>query len=70
MFVCFVSLYIPVMCDVFLNMCLYPPVCDECDREWEGDCPVHGPLGIIQDTKVGIVVTMEEIVDMSTISVM
>ncbi|XP_043241042.1 histone-lysine N-methyltransferase PRDM9-like [Amphibalanus amphitrite] len=26
--------------------------CDECDREWEGDCPVHGPLEVVPDTKV------------------
>ncbi|XP_043206693.1 histone-lysine N-methyltransferase PRDM9-like isoform X2 [Amphibalanus amphitrite] len=26
--------------------------CDECDREWEGDCPVHGPLQVVPDTKV------------------
>ncbi|KAJ9577987.1 hypothetical protein L9F63_025154 [Diploptera punctata] len=26
--------------------------CDDCDHEWEGDCPIHGPLQIVQDTKV------------------
>ncbi|KAF0301933.1 Histone-lysine N-methyltransferase PRDM9 [Amphibalanus amphitrite] len=26
--------------------------CDECDREWEGDCPVHGPLEVVPDNKV------------------
>ncbi|XP_043241043.1 uncharacterized protein LOC122391310 [Amphibalanus amphitrite] len=26
--------------------------CDECDREWEGDCPVHGPLKVVPDNKV------------------
>nr|CAD7265283.1 unnamed protein product [Timema shepardi] len=26
--------------------------CDECDREWEGDCPKHGALVYIKDTEV------------------
>ncbi|KAI0221202.1 hypothetical protein LSAT2_027407 [Lamellibrachia satsuma] len=26
--------------------------CDDCNREYEGDCPVHGPLVIIKDTEV------------------
>ncbi|XP_043209984.1 histone-lysine N-methyltransferase PRDM9-like isoform X2 [Amphibalanus amphitrite] len=25
--------------------------CEVCCREWEGDCPVHGPLKVIPDTK-------------------
>ena len=27
-------------------------VCDDCNQEWEGDCPVHGPLTVVEDTKV------------------
>ena len=27
-------------------------VCDDCNREYEGDCPVHGPLVIIEDSEV------------------
>ncbi|PSN56705.1 PR domain zinc finger protein 4, partial [Blattella germanica] len=26
--------------------------CDDCEHEWEGDCPVHGPLEIVEDVKV------------------
>ncbi|XP_026278850.1 histone-lysine N-methyltransferase PRDM9-like [Frankliniella occidentalis] len=26
--------------------------CDDCGKEWEGDCPEHGPLHIIPDTEV------------------
>ncbi|XP_013399136.1 zinc finger protein 3-like [Lingula anatina] len=26
--------------------------CDECNMEYAGDCPVHGPLNIIQDVQV------------------
>jgi len=27
--------------------------CDDCEREWEGEsCPNHGPLTVIEDTKV------------------
>ncbi|KAK3908607.1 Histone-lysine N-methyltransferase PRDM9 [Frankliniella fusca] len=26
--------------------------CDDCGREWEGDCPEHGPLQIVPDTEV------------------
>ncbi|XP_069703511.1 histone-lysine N-methyltransferase PRDM9-like [Periplaneta americana] len=26
--------------------------CDDCDQEWEGDCPFHGPLTVIEDVKV------------------
>ena len=35
-------------------MFVFLAVCDECDREWEGDCPVHGPLEVIPDTKVSV----------------
>ncbi|GLH13632.1 Krueppel homolog 1 [Gryllus bimaculatus] len=27
-------------------------VCDECNREWEGDCPEHGPLLLLADAPV------------------
>ena len=27
-------------------------VCEDCDMEYPGDCPVHGPLIIVEDTKV------------------
>jgi hypothetical protein len=27
-------------------------VCDDCGQEWEGDCPIHGALTIVKDTKV------------------
>ena len=36
------------ICDVLV-------VCDDCNTEYEGDCPVHGPLVIIKDTEVSIV---------------
>ncbi|XP_075225293.1 histone-lysine N-methyltransferase PRDM7-like [Lycorma delicatula] len=26
--------------------------CDECDRQWVGDCEIHGPLKHIKDTEV------------------
>ena len=26
--------------------------CEDCGIEHEGDCPIHGPLVIIEDTKV------------------
>ncbi|KAK2176512.1 hypothetical protein NP493_660g02003 [Ridgeia piscesae] len=26
--------------------------CDDCNTEYEGDCPVHGPLVVIKDTEV------------------
>ncbi|XP_046408198.1 histone-lysine N-methyltransferase PRDM9-like [Ischnura elegans] len=26
--------------------------CDDCQMEWEGDCPQHGPLTIIEDAEV------------------
>ncbi|XP_033745719.1 LOW QUALITY PROTEIN: probable histone-lysine N-methyltransferase PRDM7 [Pecten maximus] len=26
--------------------------CEECNKEYEGDCPVHGPLDIVQDTEI------------------
>ncbi|PNF42996.1 hypothetical protein B7P43_G09560 [Cryptotermes secundus] len=26
--------------------------CDDCGQEWEGDCPVHGALTVVEDTKV------------------
>ncbi|XP_021927981.1 histone-lysine N-methyltransferase PRDM9-like isoform X2 [Zootermopsis nevadensis] len=26
--------------------------CDDCHHEWEGDCPVHGALTVVEDTKV------------------
>ncbi|KAE8745051.1 hypothetical protein FOCC_FOCC008302 [Frankliniella occidentalis] len=29
-------------------------VCDDCGREWEGDCPEHGPLQVIPDSEVTI----------------
>ncbi|XP_052131287.1 histone-lysine N-methyltransferase PRDM7-like, partial [Frankliniella occidentalis] len=25
--------------------------CDDCDQEWEGDCPEHGPLLVVADTE-------------------
>ncbi|XP_052125185.1 histone-lysine N-methyltransferase PRDM9-like [Frankliniella occidentalis] len=28
--------------------------CDDCGREWEGDCPEHGPLQVIPDSEVTI----------------
>ncbi|XP_021342929.1 histone-lysine N-methyltransferase PRDM9-like [Mizuhopecten yessoensis] len=26
--------------------------CEECNKEYEGDCPVHGPLVIVEDTTI------------------
>ncbi|XP_069101761.1 zinc finger protein 85-like isoform X2 [Argopecten irradians] len=26
--------------------------CEECNKEYEGDCPVHGPLNIVEDTQI------------------
>ncbi|XP_041356285.1 zinc finger protein 724-like isoform X2 [Gigantopelta aegis] len=26
--------------------------CEDCGKEYDGDCPVHGPLNIVEDTKV------------------
>ncbi|XP_069102059.1 histone-lysine N-methyltransferase PRDM9-like [Argopecten irradians] len=26
--------------------------CEECNKEYEGDCPVHGPLNIVEDTEI------------------
>ena len=34
-----------------LYMCLVSD-CDDCEMEYKGDCPVHGPLIIVEDTKV------------------
>ncbi|KAK3908681.1 Histone-lysine N-methyltransferase PRDM9 [Frankliniella fusca] len=28
--------------------------CDECQKEWEGDCPEHGPLEVVADTEVAV----------------
>ncbi|KAE8737249.1 hypothetical protein FOCC_FOCC017288, partial [Frankliniella occidentalis] len=28
--------------------------CDDCQKEWDGDCPVHGALEIIADTEVAV----------------
>ncbi|XP_052132856.1 histone-lysine N-methyltransferase PRDM7-like, partial [Frankliniella occidentalis] len=28
--------------------------CDDCQKEWEGDCPVHGALEVIADTEVPV----------------
>ncbi|KAE8742397.1 hypothetical protein FOCC_FOCC012084, partial [Frankliniella occidentalis] len=28
--------------------------CDDCGREWEGDCPTHGALKVIPDTEVAV----------------
>jgi hypothetical protein len=36
-------------------MIMYPLTdCDQCEAEHLGDCPVHGPLIIVEDTKVTI----------------
>ncbi|KAE8740700.1 hypothetical protein FOCC_FOCC013792 [Frankliniella occidentalis] len=29
-------------------------VCDDCQVEWEGDCPLHGPLLVVADTEVAV----------------
>ena len=36
-------------------LCIVLVVCDDCNTEYEGDCPVHGPLVVIKDTEVSIV---------------
>ena len=28
----------------FIKVLLYALVCDDCDKKYHGDCPVHGPL--------------------------
>ncbi|KAK3930756.1 Histone-lysine N-methyltransferase PRDM9, partial [Frankliniella fusca] len=28
--------------------------CDDCQKEWEGDCPEHGPLEVVADTEVAV----------------
>ena len=41
---------------LYLSRCsCFLSVCDDCNREYEGDCPVHGPLVIIKDTEVNII---------------
>ena len=34
-----------------MNMTMFLD-CEDCGGEYEGDCPIHGPLVIIKDTKV------------------
>ena len=34
-----------------MNMTMFSD-CEDCGGEYEGDCPIHGPLVIIKDTKV------------------
>ena len=29
-------------------------VCEDCDAEYPGDCPVHGPLIIVEDAEVSV----------------
>jgi len=60
-----------VTCTVLLS-----PVCDDCDKSYHGDCPVHGPLipldefrGWDQDSKsyTSIPVPLQVTVKISTI---
>ena len=34
-----------------MNMTMFLD-CEDCGGEYEGDCPIHGPLVIIEDTNV------------------
>ena len=42
---------------VLLNMMLHCIIldCEDCNKEHEGDCPYHGPLKAVIDTKVNLV---------------
>ena len=28
--------------------------CEDCGKEYDGDCPIHGPLNIVEDAEVSI----------------
>jgi len=43
----------------FAGLCVIVVVCDDCNTEYEGDCPVHGPLVIIKDTEASIVYSLK-----------
>jgi hypothetical protein len=43
------SVFILALC-WWLLCCI--AVCDDCNQEWDGDCAVHGPLTVVEDTKV------------------
>ena len=42
-----------------LIILIFLTVCEDCDMEYPGDCPVHGPLIIVEDTKVNLTDTCQ-----------